>query len=125
MFTRSSFSPEQVELMKAAFDAAWKFVEVDATLASVALSERRLALAQALMALISQGEQDAFTLGNEAIALVRRIHAPSPRVRIRHKGASMPAPPPAGSMAPVPDTSPRPRDTQPRPGAPRHRSHRH
>jgi hypothetical protein len=128
MFTQNAFNPEQVELMKAAFDAAWKFVEADAALAAVSAADRRISLAQALMALISQGERDAVQLANEAIGLVRRVHMPSPRVRIGHKRASAADSASPAPVPPAPDPSPRhsPAAVRARPGTPRyHRSHHH
>jgi hypothetical protein len=123
MFSQNAFSPEQVALMRAAFDAAWKFVEADASLASVSPADRRLSLAQALMALISQGERDAVALANEAIALVRRVHTPSPRVRIGRQAAAARASAQAASVSPLADASRE--SARSRPGTPRHRPHRH
>jgi hypothetical protein len=83
MFARDAFNSDEVELMKAAFDAAWKFVATDTALEAVSAADRRLSLAQALMALVSAGERDRVRLANQAIALVRKIQTPSPRERLR------------------------------------------
>ena len=101
MFSHNALNPEQVTLMKAALDAAWKLVEADASLAAVSPADRRLSLAQALMALISQGERDAVQLANEAISLVRKVHTPSPRVRIGRKGATAQASAVAAATPPL------------------------
>jgi hypothetical protein len=43
-FVPDAFNPEQIELMKAAFEAAWQFVQADAALGSVTMPERQAAL---------------------------------------------------------------------------------
>jgi N-acetylglucosamine kinase-like BadF-type ATPase len=85
-FVPDAFSPEQIDMMKAAFDAAWQFVQADAVLDSVSLPERQAALAQAVMAIAAKGEKGALRMANDAIAQVRKIYALGPRTRQRPGG---------------------------------------
>ena len=64
-------TPEQLELMRAAFEAAWQFLQADTVLGAVAEPERRAALAQAIVAVAAQGESQVVRLANTAIGRVR------------------------------------------------------
>lgn len=83
--------------MKAAFATAWKFVATDAALEAVSAAERRISLGQALMALVSAGERDVVQLVDEAVALVRKVHAPPPSERLKRN--SVPKSPPSRPSA--------------------------
>jgi N-acetylglucosamine kinase-like BadF-type ATPase len=78
-FVPDVFNPEQILLMKAAFEAAWQFVQADSALDAVSMPERHAALAQAVMALAAKGETGALRIANEAIAQVRKVYARAPR----------------------------------------------
>ncbi len=82
-FVQDALNPEQVELMRAAFDSAWQFVQADSVLDSVSMPDRHAALAQAIMALAIKGETQALRIANEAIAQVRRAYTRAPRGRRR------------------------------------------
>jgi creatinine amidohydrolase/Fe(II)-dependent formamide hydrolase-like protein len=82
-FVPDAFSPEQIEMMKAAFDAAWQFVQADTVLDSMSLPQRQAVLAQAVMAIAAKGEKGALHVANDAIAQVRKVYALAPRSRQR------------------------------------------
>jgi N-acetylglucosamine kinase-like BadF-type ATPase len=82
-FRPRCISPQQIEMMRAAFDTAWQFVQADTVLDAVSIPERQAALAQAVMAIAAKGEQGALRMANEAIAQVRKVYALAPRARER------------------------------------------
>jgi N-acetylglucosamine kinase-like BadF-type ATPase len=82
-FVPDAFSPEQIEMMRAAFDTAWQFVQADTVLDAVSMPERQAALAKAVIAIAAKGEQGALRMANDAIAQVRKVYALAPRARQR------------------------------------------
>jgi hypothetical protein len=66
------FDSAEMEILSAAFDKAWAFVEFDPVLEVLKASERRSQLARCLMALLKLGKTDSTLLANSAIRILRR-----------------------------------------------------
>jgi hypothetical protein len=80
-FVQEAFSPVQIVLLRAAFEAAWQFVKADSTFDSVSMSDRQAALANAVIAVAAHGEQEVLRVANGAIGRVRKLYASSPGAR--------------------------------------------
>jgi hypothetical protein len=66
------FDSAETDILSAAFEKAWAFVEFDRMLEVLKTSERRGQLARCLMALLKLGKTDPTLLANSAIRILRR-----------------------------------------------------
>jgi hypothetical protein len=66
------FDSAETDILTAAFEKAWAFVEFDPMLEVLKTSERRSQLACCLMALLKLGKTDPTLLANSAIRILRR-----------------------------------------------------
>jgi hypothetical protein len=75
MSTNYAFGPEAVEALAAAFRKSWSFISNDPHFATKdpVLLQRRLA--ECLMQLAEEGEQDPLRLANGAIGRIRHKHS--------------------------------------------------
>jgi hypothetical protein len=96
MLRRSAFDPNEIQLMRLAFVVAWKFVEVDPSLAAVSKADRRKLLVQAVLAAFSRGEGDVAEIANKAIASMREVVTPAPGT---HRGGTRMSPAGAASAS--------------------------
>jgi hypothetical protein len=71
---RSVFDAGETQILSAAFEKAWTYVQFDPMLGVLGMSERQSELARCLMALLKLGELSPVSLANSAIALLRKIH---------------------------------------------------
>jgi hypothetical protein len=69
---RSVFDSAETDLLSAAFDKAWAYVEFDPSLGTLNTRERQAELARCLMALLKLGNYNPISIANSAIALLRK-----------------------------------------------------
>ena len=69
---RSVFDSTETEILSAAFEKAWTYVEFDPDLGALGADERRSELARCLMVLLKLGDTDPISIANSAIALLRK-----------------------------------------------------
>ena len=69
---RSVFDSDETQILGAAFDKAWAYVEFDPTLGVLEAWERQSELPRCLMALLKLGHSDPVSLANSAIALLHK-----------------------------------------------------
>lgn len=72
MLKRGAFNPNEVELMRLEFVAAWKFVEVDSSLGGMGTADRRKLLVQSVLSVFSDGKREIVEIAHGAIALMRK-----------------------------------------------------
>jgi hypothetical protein len=87
MFRSGVFNSEEIELLRQAFVAAWKFVETDRSIGPLSDADRRKLLIQSIVAVFSSGETDVVQVANDAIALVRRTYMPDRRSKSTSRGS--------------------------------------
>jgi len=75
---RSVFDSTETQILSAAFEKAWAYVQFDPALGALEASERQSELARCLMTLLKLGQDDPLTLANSAIALLHKIHKNTP-----------------------------------------------
>jgi hypothetical protein len=71
---RSVFDSEETQILSAAFERAWAYVEFDPALGALETWERQSELARCLMTLLKLGNDDPLILANSGIALLHKIH---------------------------------------------------
>jgi hypothetical protein len=69
---RSVFDSSETEILSAAFEKAWAYVEFDPTLGVLETCERKSELARCLMAILKLGDNNPTSIANSAIALMRK-----------------------------------------------------
>jgi hypothetical protein len=69
---RGFFDSAETEILSAAFDKAWTFVEFDPMLGVLEASKRQSELARCLMAVLKLGETNPTSLANSAIKLLHQ-----------------------------------------------------
>jgi hypothetical protein len=69
---RSVFDSAETEILSAAFEKAWAYVEFDPTLGALDAGERRSQLARCLMAVLKLGDRNPISIANSGIALLRK-----------------------------------------------------
>jgi hypothetical protein len=69
---RSVFDSAETDLLSAAFEKAWAYVEFDPSLGTSNTRERQAELARCLMALLKLGNSSPISIANSAIALLRK-----------------------------------------------------
>jgi hypothetical protein len=80
---RSVFDSDETQLLSAAFEKAWAYVQFDPMLDFLEAWERQSELARCLMALIKLGDSNPVSLANSGIALLRK----SQRIATRDRAA--------------------------------------
>jgi hypothetical protein len=75
MSTNYAFGPEAVEALAAAFDKSWSFISNDPCFATEDQELLQRCLAECLMQLAAEGEQDPLRLANGGIGRMRREHS--------------------------------------------------
>ena len=70
---RSVFDANETQILSAAFEKAWAYVQFD-LLGVLGMWERQSELARCLMALLKLGDDNPVSLANCGIALLRKIH---------------------------------------------------
>jgi hypothetical protein len=68
---RSVFDSAETQILSAALEKAWAYVEFDPALDTLDESERQSELARCLMTILKIGETNPTTLANSGIALLR------------------------------------------------------
>jgi hypothetical protein len=71
---RSVFDGDETQILSAAFEKAWAYVQFDPMLVGLGMCERQSELARCLMALLKLGDDNPVSLANSSIALLRKIH---------------------------------------------------
>jgi hypothetical protein len=74
-FNRGFFDSVETDILSAAFERAWAFVESDPGLEGLEVSKRQSELARCLMALEKLGETNPTSLANAAIRMLHQRHA--------------------------------------------------
>ena len=74
MSTNYAFGPEAVEALAAAFDKSWSFISNDPCFATEDQELLQRCLAECLMQLAAEGEQNPVQLANGGIGRMRREH---------------------------------------------------
>jgi hypothetical protein len=69
---RGFFDSAETEILSAAFEKAWAFVEFDPMLGVLEASKRQSELARCLMALLKLGETKPTSLANSAIRVLHQ-----------------------------------------------------
>ena len=69
---RGFFDSAETEILSAAFEKAWAFVEFDPTLGLLEAAKRQSELARCLMVLLKLGETNPTPLANSAIRLLHQ-----------------------------------------------------
>src|SRR5262249_37259635 len=72
---RSVFDSADIEILSAAFEKAWGYVESDPSLGILNAGERQSELARCLMTLLKLGDSNPVSMANSAIALLRKNHS--------------------------------------------------
>jgi len=72
---RSVFDSCEADILGAAFEKAWAFVEFDPLLGPLEAAERQSELARCLMVLFKLGNTDAASIANASIAHLRKAAA--------------------------------------------------
>jgi hypothetical protein len=75
MSTNYAFGPEAVEALAAAFHKSWRFISNDPHFATEDPELLRGCLAECLMRLAAEGEQDPLQLANGGIGRMRLEHS--------------------------------------------------
>lgn len=69
---RSVFDSDETQILSAAFERTWAYVQFDPMLGFLEAWERQSELARCLMALIKLGDSNPVSLANSGIALLRK-----------------------------------------------------
>ena len=85
MLKQKTYERTDIELMKQAYVAAWKFIRGDDALCELNVEDRRTLLLQSVVAVFSEGERDVHRIANGAISLVRKIHRVQPGGVVRKR----------------------------------------
>jgi hypothetical protein len=69
---RSVFDSDETQILSAAFEKAWAYVQFDPMLGFLEARQRQSELARCLMTLIKLGDSNPVSLANSGIALLRK-----------------------------------------------------
>ena len=102
-FNRGFFDSVETDILCAAFERAWAFVESDPGFEGLEVSKRQSELARCLMALQKLGETNPTSLANAAIRMLHQRHAQKRFLNQRHRAEKM-----VGTLTPLYDQNRQP-----------------
>jgi hypothetical protein len=88
-FNRGFFDSVETDILCAAFEKAWAFVESDPGLEGLEVSKRQSELARCVMALEKLGETNPTSLANAAIRMLHQRHAQKRSLNHRDRAEKM------------------------------------